>query len=164
MPKTPDELLSTPLENLDGALAADPAGREGIWAESLGGALAAVAEALRRHAAAAEAPGGPLAQVDLTRPTLVRQVSRLRQEHLDLPGQAEALAAEARLAATSFGVPADTVTSSHELPPPTGGGAPADVNELRARVRDYLAALRRHADEESGLLIESVTTDLGAGD
>lgn len=164
MPKTPDELLSAPLERLGTALANDPAGREGIWAEGLASALAAVAEALRRHAAAAEAPGGPLAQVDLTRPTLVRQVSQLRQEHVDLPGQAEALAAEARQVATSFGVPTDTVTASDELPPPAGGGPPADVSQLRSRVQEYLAALRHHADEEAGLLIESVTTDLGAGD
>jgi hypothetical protein len=52
--------------------------------------IAGLEVAVRQHAASVEAPDGMYAQVDLTRPTMARQVSELRQEHKEFLAAASA--------------------------------------------------------------------------
>src|SRR5262249_54373308 len=95
--KARQDLLLPPLEQLESALSARAPGRERDWANEMDGLLGGIQEALRRHVAEADAPGaGMFARVDLTRPSLVRQVGTLRQEHTSFLEQAEALRQELR--------------------------------------------------------------------
>ena len=92
---TRDDQLAEPMERLEQALSAPVAGCERTWAKQVIAAVDAVEQAVRQHAARAEDADGLYAEVDLTRPTLVRQVNELRQEHSGLLKQLSTLRSEA---------------------------------------------------------------------
>ena len=73
--------LTPRLRRLERALASGAAGHEHEWAERVSHGLEGLFASLRRHAAEAEAPDGPMTEVDQNRPTLARQVAELRREH-----------------------------------------------------------------------------------
>jgi FAD/FMN-containing dehydrogenase len=79
----------------------------------------------------------PADAVDGTRQTLVRRADQLGQDHAALLAQTAALRQELRC---------------------------ADAATLRERLEEFAAALHRLEEKEAGLVLESVTTDLGAGD
>jgi hemerythrin-like domain-containing protein len=135
------ELLST-IHALEAALASAAPGREREWNEQVGERLRAVIAALRAHACSAEAEDGLFAEIDL-RPTLLRRVERLRQEHADLVQQSEALAQRI----------------SH-----CNDGDARDCHDIRQRAAWLLTALRHHQAVENDLVFESFYTDLGVGD
>jgi hypothetical protein len=81
----------------------------------------------------------PVDAVDGTRETLVRRADKLSQNHYELLARAAALRQDLRCAG------------------PDGEG-------LRARIEDFAAALHKLEEAEAGLVLESVTTDIGAGD
>ena len=81
----------------------------------------------------------PVHAVDGTRETLVRQADELGDDHYDLLAQAAALRQELRCAGVN-------------------GTA------LRERLEEFANSLHRLEEKEAGLVWESVTTDLGAGD
>lgn len=137
-----DALLGA-MHRLEAALAAAAPGREQPWNERVCADLAGVQAELQNHVASAEGEGGLFAEIDLTRPTLVRQVERLRREHRDLLQQAEAL----RRQVTHYG-PEETPRF-------------ADTRQQAARL---LEALRHHQAREADLIFESCFTDIGAGD
>ncbi len=159
-----DETLIVPIEHLERAMAAPVPGKERDWAEGVVGALEETVQALRRHAAATDMPGGMYSKVDLTRPTLARQVGGLRQEHSDFLGQAVSLQAELRGTAETFRPAREAGVPNGALPAPSGARGVPDFGALRAKADELLKSLRRHRDDEAALVIESVTTDLGAGD
>jgi hypothetical protein len=161
--KPRQDLLLAPLEQLETALSAHAPGRERDWAGEVDAVLGGVEEALRRHVADTDAPGGMFTKVDLTRPTLVRQVGTLRQEHTSFLEQAGALRQEVREAAKAF-EPHAPDGGTGRLPAPPAVGAVPDFGSLRKRLGDFAAALKHHRDEEAGLVIESVATDIGVGD
>jgi hypothetical protein len=150
-----------PIEQLEQALTADVPGREGPWAEGAGRALEGVLHALRQHIMNAESPGGMFGEVDLTRPTLARQVGGLRQEHTRLLEEGEGLLRDVHAAAQAFG---PTAEPADPLPPPAQAQTVTDFGAIRQRGEQFLTALRQHRDQENGLVQESVTTDIGAGD
>ncbi len=157
----PDVLLA-PAEELETVLAARAPGRERDWADAVDAALGRVEEALRRHVADTDTAGGLFTHVDLTRPTLVRQVSTLRQEHTSFLQRAGELRYEVKHAARAFaGAPAG---GTGRLPAPAGPGTVPDFGSLRQRLEEFAAALKHHRAEETGLVLESVTTDIGVGD
>jgi hypothetical protein len=161
---TRQDVLLPPLEQLESALAARAPGRERDWAGQVDAVLGGVQEALRRHVADAEAPNaGMFAEVDLTRPTLVRQVGTLRQEHTSFLERAKALRQELRSAAKVFD-PHPPAGEPGTLPRAAEPEAVPDFGSLRKQLEDFAAALKRHRADEAGLVLESVTTDLGAGD
>src|SRR5579885_1644599 len=137
----PKDVLLASAEQLQQAAATVPPGREREWAARVAGAMAGVGRALRKHGTP-----GLFEQVDLERPSLAHQAAELSQEHRELLARAEALEAEARAAAGAE--------------PP----ASPDFGLLRQRVQQCAAALSEHRQDENGLVIESVTTDLGAAD
>jgi hypothetical protein len=104
------------------------------------------------------------AQVDLTRPTLARQVSELRQEHKDFVQRARLLEKEVQNAAKLFERPAEARVSTSRLPEPAGVQAIPDFGILRQRAQEFIHALQHHLDVENALILESVTTDIGVGD
>jgi hypothetical protein len=68
--------------------------------------MEALARVLRAGAQELEAPDGLRTEVDLTRPSLVRQLDHLRQERADLLGLASRLQEELNSAARAFACPA----------------------------------------------------------
>lgn len=157
----------TPLlfvDRLEGALDSDIPGHERDWAEQVGSALAGVEVAVQQHAASVEAPDGMYSRVDLTRPTLARQVSELRQEHRDFVQQVSLLQNEVRKAAELFEGRAQPVGSASRLPEPAGAHAIPDFGAIRQRVEAFIDALQHHLEVENALIVESVTTEIGVGD
>ncbi len=152
------------VDQLEEALGYDIPGHEREWAEQVGRALARVEIAVRQHAASVEGPGGMYAQVDLTRPTLARQVSELRQEHRDFLEQASLLENEVSKAAGLFASRAQPGGTVSKLPEPAGAYAIPDFGAIRQRVEKFIGALQHHLDVENALILESVTTEIGVGD
>lgn len=160
---TANDALLLFVDRLEGALRSDIPGSERAWAEQVGNALAGVEVAVRQHAATVEAPDGMYAQVDLTRPTLARQVSELRQEHRDFVQQAGLLGREVASAAELFESQTQPKPAS-TLPEPAGVRAIPDFGAIRQRVERFLDAVRHHLNAENDLILESVTTEIGVGD
>src|SRR5207249_10944749 len=105
--KTTQDTLLLSVDRLERVLSLAVAGRQRDWAEQVGNALSGVEIAVRQHAASTEAPDGMYAQMDLTRPTLARQVSELRQENKDCVQQASRLRDEAAQAGKLVEPPAE---------------------------------------------------------
>ena len=159
------EVLLPAAEQLEEVLAHDVAGRERDWAEQVGAALRQLEEALVQHQADCESPGGMFAgEVDLKRPSLVRQVSELRREHIDFLAATKALRGDAVKVAQTFAAPPAAATDATLLPKPSPAAGIPDFGALRKRGEELVAALGRHRRQENDLVLESVTTDLGAGD
>jgi Hemerythrin HHE cation binding domain len=159
-----DDPLAQAIDRLEHAMQAEVAGHEHQWADDLGDALTGLAAVLRRHTDLAEAPDGLLSEVDLTRPTLNRQVGELRREHRDFLDQVGDLQAQVRSAARAFAWPPREPGSPSRLPEPAPAASIPDFGVLRQQLTRLVHALRQHCDCENSLVIESVTTDLGAGD
>lgn len=152
-PASEDTLVRS-LDHLHQALAADSAGCEREWAQAVGDALAGLEAALRQHRKAARRPDGPLAEVDQTRPTLARQADELRSDHDEFLRQLIALRELVRQAAQAS--PADSSRRS--------GGGRVEVSAIREQAEQILAGLQKNWHEETNLVLESVNTDIGAGD
>jgi hypothetical protein len=95
-PRRKADALGLSLEHLHQALVADVSGRVREWLEELEAALSRAETVLRQHRDATHAPGGALAEVDETRPTLARQADGLRGDQEDLLIQFLALREEVR--------------------------------------------------------------------
>jgi hypothetical protein len=147
---------------MERALAAPVAGRERPWAVRLGTAVSELARVLQAHVQDAESPDGLFTEVDLTRPSLMRQVGHLCQEHADLLAVASRLQEEARCAAEAFTFRASAGTSVPLPSAPPAGRVP-DFGRLRQDAERLLRAVRRHREEETSLVLES-GTDIGVGD
>jgi hypothetical protein len=164
MTEAKPDILRESLEGFQQALQAEFPGHERSWVEQAGSALDHVEQALHLHRAAAEAPEGLLTKVDLTRPTLVREVSALRREHTDTLEQVRALQARLRTAAQAFEPYAASVASASPLPEPKPAAEVPDFNAIRQDAEQLLATLQHHQEQEARLLLESVNTDIGVGD
>jgi hypothetical protein len=156
-PRRTDDALALSLDTLRQALAADVPGRERQWADAVGDAAARVEAAPRQHRAAAKAPDGILAEVDETRPTLARRADELRTEHDDFLEQVRALREEVRLAAEAFRPGAGAAAQ------PVVAGV-VDFGAIRRQAEQFLAGLQGHREAETKLVLESINTDIGAGD
>ena len=162
-PMTADR-LQTALEHLTETLAGESTGREGAWAREADRALAAVEMGLRQHVQAAEAADGSWSRVDLTRPTLVRRVSEVRQHHRALQDDLKTLRRDLRSAAEAFQRRHRLLRGADTLPPVQTPDSVPDFGAVRGHAESIADGLRRMEDEEVELLLESVNTDLGAGD
>lgn len=137
------DALLVAMHQLEAALAAAAPGREHCWNERVRENLSGVQAVLERHVASAEEDQGLFAEIDLTRPTLVRCVERLRREHVDLVQQAESL----RRQVIHYGL--------EEKPA---------FDNIRQQAARLLEALRHHQAREADLIFESLFTDIGAAD
>jgi hypothetical protein len=156
-PRRKDDALALSLDSLRQALATDVPGREREWAQAVGDTLARVEATLRQHRAAAKAPDGLLAMVDETRPTLARQADELRTDHDDFLKQVIALREEVCRAADAFQSSADRSAR------PDAGNI-VDFSAIRQRAEQLLAGLQENKEAETKLVLESINTDIGAGD
>jgi hypothetical protein len=159
-----EDVLLKPIAELEQALKLEFIGHEQEWATAVGQALADLENALHLHTISAEAPDGLMGKVDLTRPTLVRQVGGLRSEHGALREQVQVLRAQLKRAARVFTPATGSVAQATALPEPTPTGGVPDFHALRQSALEFLTTLTRHRDEEAKLVFESINMDFGAGD
>lgn len=130
---TPDTTFRHELDHLERALAEGRLDRAELHA-----ALSAIEAILRDHAAAMDGPGGLLDEEGRSaRPSLERQVGKLRREVSALLRQADALHQQAE------------------------GSASKTVRRKSAAL---LAAVRQLRADEADVALESANTDIGAGD
>jgi hypothetical protein len=158
------DVLRDSLEGFQQTLGLEFPGHERAWVEEVGRSLDNVVQALQSHKLAAEAPEGLLTKVDLTRPTLVREVSELRREHTDVLTQAGALQSQLRSASQAFQPYSAPAISSNHLPEPKPAGEVPDFHAIRQQAEQLLTTLQHHQEQEAKLLLESVNTDIGVGD
>jgi len=159
-----EDVLVRPLERLEQALEMKFPGHESEWSENIRTTLANLEQALRLHGAGVEGPDGLFSKVDLTRPTLARQVSELRREHRELLQQAHALQGRVQTAAQAFDSSMQPLTESNSLPKPAGDTGVPDFGVIRQEASQLVAVLHRHLDDEARLILDSVNTDIGVGD
>ena len=136
-------VLLEAMHTLEAALAEAAPRRELAWNTRVIETLQTVEELLIDHVSSAEGPHGVLAEIDILRPTLMRRVERLRQEHAELLQQTKAL----RQHVAHYG--------DEETP---------NFQEIRQRATRLLNALRHHQAAETDLIFESLWTDLGASE
>jgi hypothetical protein len=156
-PRRKGDALGLSLEPLQMALDAKVPGREHEWALAVTEALTRVEAALRQHRASAKAPDGLLAEVDETRPTLARQADELRKDHDCFLKQIIALRQEACHAAEAFQPVAELSAQ------PLDAGI-VDFSAMRHQAERLLTALQENKEAEVVLVLESINTDIGAGD
>jgi hypothetical protein len=156
--------VTTSIRLLERALAEEFPGREREWGENVAGALSALEVALRQHAGLAEKPDGLFAGVDLKRPTFIRQMNGLRLGIADFLAEVRELRGRVCQAAQAFQPPAEPLGHPDRLPAVVAPAAVPHFGELRADVEEFLSRLEQHLEEETRLVLESVTTDIGAGD
>src|SRR5438094_9122609 len=115
-PKT--DILVPAIERLQQVLGEEFPGHEREWAINACGALVGLKAILQKHQAVTEAEDGMFTEVDLTRPTLVRRVGHLRQDHLDFLERTGALQGELRCAARAFQKSGNPKAAPAPLPEP----------------------------------------------
>ena len=131
--------LRTAIGNVERALAAPAGERYEQWAKELGNELDELGDALERHIASTEAPGGLLDDIFHTEPRLARRVQRVRDDHGILQHRLEA----ARAA----------------LPTSADG-----VSDARDKVVELLGGLVRHRHLGADLVYDAFNVDLEAAD
>ena len=131
--------LREAIGDVERALAAPAGNRYEPWGKELAHELDELGEALERHIAATEAPGGLLDDILQEEPRLARKVYLVREDHGTLRHRLD----EARAA----------------LP-----HTEADVGPARDRVVALLEAIVRHRHMGSDLVYEAFNVDMEAGD
>jgi len=157
------DALLLPRDELALALDANAVGREGDWAGSVACALAELQEALRQHIVLAETTDGIFGTVDLTRPTLVRQMMQFRREHNTLMDEVHVLQQMVRDVARAF-QPRVSENLIDTLPENYVRSSIPDFGALRERGQHFLAKLSRHEEGEDMVVMESVAAEIGTGD
>jgi hypothetical protein len=151
-----DALLAA-MHRLEAALAAAAPGRQQAWGARVRDDLHLVQEALARHVASAEGPGGLLAAIDPKRPAIVRRVERLRREHADLLQQAKDLQWRVERLCSIEWTAYEACMADEVLEDP-------DAADIRRQATQLLNALRSHQAHEADLIFETFYTDIGSGD
>jgi hypothetical protein len=162
--QTTQDVLAEPIDKLEFSLAAESRGRERDWAQEVNNALGGLEGALGLHTAFAETPDGLFTKANLTRPTSVRRVSELRQEHRDIQAVTQSLRAHIQTVQQAFQTPDASVAKVDILPEPIPLAPVPDFGAIRRSLAQLLTSLQRHQREEIKLLLESVNTDIGVGD
>jgi ABC-type transporter Mla subunit MlaD len=156
-----DDPLVPAQQRLGRAIEAAVTGRERAWAEAMNDALGEVERALRQHPALAQNMGGASAQIDRTRPSLARQAQKLNEEQKELLQRVMDLRGKAQAAARIFG---SDVNPSQPAGAANGTDSIPDFGTIQHLAEECQAGLQRILDAEAGLVLESVNTDIGAGD
>jgi hypothetical protein len=141
------ETLSWAVDNLEQALA-QPALAAGAWAGRVGWALAQLEQAIHRQDTILESPEGEFVEVESGQwPSqgMDRRVAHLHEELAGLLAEAEALRV------LVHAVPEEGVDS-------------AVGDDFRRRAAALVECLHGYEQEEFRLILESATTDIGAGD
>jgi len=151
-----NDLLEHPLDRLEAALAADPAGGPAVWMRNYRDVLGDLTRAMREHISATESPGGALTTLESPRQqtvaTLEHLVQGLRSEHSQL--------------VTSVGeLHSNALSLSDRCPDGDAVATPvAEIMTVRQAGEELLTRLRDHQHTERKLLMDTINTDVGVGD
>jgi len=137
---------------------------EHSWAGRMWYALGRLAKELQCHIELAKGPDGLAAEVDQSRPTLVRQQEKLRQDYQNHLEQCLALKWEMYRLSQPLDGPEAGLGKPLPAAVENASTGPVDVATLRERLELFLNRLEEYQQKEAGLVLESVTTDIGAGD
>lgn len=144
--------LLSAMENLEQAIAPDPGRGPRVWAARVDQALFGVEQAIRGEGAVITAaadgnidPGNG----QTPSPGMDRRVDHLRDELADLLDEAASLRGQVRQVLEGI--------SQNPL-------APAVFTRFRSRIDDLLNGLGTYEQEETRLILETTSTDIGAGD
>jgi hypothetical protein len=134
------------------------------WAGRMWYATGRLEKELQRHIELTKGPDGLAAEVDQSRPTLVRQQEKLQQDYQNLLEQCLALKWEMYRLSQPLDGPKAELGKSLPAAVENASTGPVDVAILRERLEQFLTRLEEHQQKEASLVLESVTTDIGAGD
>jgi hypothetical protein len=134
-----DDGLASALTHLERALNEIPSGSARDWARKLEAELEAADDALRSHVTNAEGPDGLFIEIDQDRPTMLRLVEKLRDDHCRLMVQSAGLRNMVR---------AHAISSS----------------EIGVLMGEFVTALKQHQQEEMDAVFDSINLDIGTGD
>jgi hypothetical protein len=152
---------------LERAAAADSAGRDRDWIDTVDRALAAVEQAVRQRAEVLREPDGQLLDVDRPRvpsPAVDRRTEGLERELHQFLDEVQALRSQVRGAAEGLGMAIAPDELAGALPVAPEAGAAADLAVFRQHARRLAEEVRRFEREETDLILDAVNTDIGAGD
>ncbi|HWG46614.1 MAG TPA: hypothetical protein VN688_27880 [Gemmataceae bacterium] len=158
--------LANAAKALKRVLAEDAAGREKEWTERMGQALSALEQSVRRHHANLEDAEGRVVNVESSlnpSPTVARRADQLRDELDNLLQEAHALHGKLQGIHPST-ARMDPSTAAGALAVAPEAGDVADFGVFCERVEHLLDGFEHYDEEESELIQESITMDLGAGD
>jgi hypothetical protein len=166
MSATPDPIVAA-ADDLERAVAAGTAGRERDWIAAIDRALAAVEQAVGQRARVLPGPDGQLLDVDLPRvpsPAVSRRTEALEQELRHFLEEVRDLRAQVRGAAEGLGMDLNPTGLAGALSVAPEAGAVVDLGVFRQHARQLADGLRRFQHEETDLVLDAVTPDIGAGD
>src|SRR5262249_34004583 len=143
------DALSLSIDWLSRTLTAAIPGHEREWAQEVSYALANIEKGLRQRMAVAAAPDGPLAAVDDTRPTLVRQAALLKRGQGGLLEQCLSLQEEVKRAASVFAPASDTFDETIVSAQPADAVAIPDFGAIRQQAERLLAGLEKMKEAEA---------------
>jgi hypothetical protein len=152
-----NDALGVSLARLAKALMLDFPGQECHWAKVVHGALEAVETALKEHIASTKDPGGLLAEIDLTRPTLARRAEGLCREHHEFMKRLRHLRNDNEDVQQAFQPVVDAATA-------TKARGLANAGAVRDEAVQLLADLQHNQNAEMDLILDSLNTEIGAGD
>ena len=121
----------------------------------------------RQHAATLEAPDGRVVDVDSARlpsPTMSRRAAKLHEELDRFLDETRALRTKVRGVAPGQGSADNPSALAGALTVAPEAGAIPDFGVFWTRAQELLNALNRYEEQEANLILDSVTTDIGAGD
>jgi len=145
---TRKNVLPQAIAGLEKALAAQWDHEPQVWTARVDQALFAIEQAIWRHDATLESDEGHLTEVDSAQspsPGLDRRVGRLHDGLADVGREVGVLRQSVRQVLNA-------------------GGEQGLSDGLRDRIFELLHALRECSNEEANLVLETTTTDIGAGD
>lgn len=159
-----NDVLREAVTHLRSAIVGTTPDEEREWAGVLWYGLARLEKALRQQLDNVVDPDGLASEVDQTRPTLVRQQEKLRDDYRNLLEQCMALKWELYRAAQPYLAESDRLGKQ----PPwkdNGDALPTpDWTALSARIETMIDRIAADHEEETSLVQESATVDIGAGD
>jgi hypothetical protein len=163
------DAIQSAAQELENALAGHCPGHEQEWSVRMRDVLLDVEQALRVHRASTEGQNGMFASMnDLapdTTPTRDRQLQKFCAEHEDFMERARILRSDVQQAERVFQPREDKPpTTLGPVTPVQAGGAVPDFGSIRQRGAHLVEALRKHKEDETKLLLETATTDVGVGD
>jgi hypothetical protein len=169
MLRTNIDAIRTAAEEVECALHADVPGREREWSVCVKDAVLNLEQALRLHRASTEGQDGMFASMnDLsseTTPTRDRQLQKFCVEHEQFMDAATAIRGDVEKAIHAF-QPSDERGKDvlKAFAAPAAAASVPDFGSIRQRGAQLVETLRKHKEDETKVLQETVTTDVGVGD